>query len=1034
MKQKRKTAVFLALLLAAVFCLTGVEDQAEAANTNNVRYYYDQLSAEAKSVYDAMYEMYEQGILKTGTECYDLVAGGHMTQDELAACEGKYDSLLKAFGAARDAFYADYPDIFYVDFSALSITVEGNEQSGYGAYLGPKDEESTYFTKGFDGKEQVESAIKEQESKINRIATEAKKAETVKEQVIAAHDAVLKDTVYRLETNCSEGNTGHIRTSYGALVKGESLCEGYARAVKSVLDAMGVKSVLVQGYYQESDGSRNLHMWNYVQIDGTWYGVDATANDGMEDGAASDAYLLADSSVMRKHHVPDGVMSPGGFRFSYPVLAGGSGDASGVGTTDSEGYKIVFDQDGLRVGYRDGTEYEEDTGVFKVSYKGLGYQDAVEKEGVYILSRFYQYVPATGEDKPEKWGYSDPTPFIMPQLKDALVVANSNSRLVEFAVTKVAPKGPLYGDDKLTAEELNKNWEFQGTEEDFLVSTGQLDNPKGNYVPAPWPTRMVPGNTGFLTMGNTYSIAVTYDEQLEEYDGKKAGYELTVKDGWSAAANSKIEKFSWDGDRTITFDFTPSKMLADNYATYEFEITGLRGKGSLKAPHSFTYDVKKKISICTYRPQGYYFNVGAKPQLLEPGDLSCKGWVLASGEKLEDVVSNVTIVASKPVLSVSEPDKNENKEMLDKIKEEGDTVLQSATFNIDLLMCNKSIVSTGSSVRMSVGFPEGYGADTEGVVYKAYHFIKKGGKIVDVEEIDCVVTQYGLVIACKSFSPYAVVAVKDDKAVKDVRKVLLLNSEGGEIAGSDKICKLEKDKSKTVTLRAKDGYCISGINLSGKEIPVTNDAAMDVKLAFNDLSYDENILEVTFAEKKQESQTKPAASPETADGSGSSGKDSGGKGSSGGGSGSGSSSKTSDQKQENVGVPSVPAAEQAAPEQTAQSNKTPAVSEKKQKPVTASGDQGGSTKRKPEETAEEGEMMASAEEIGGETIKESVAETAPRSAEKLQDKEMMSAYESGKSGGNKGFWLIIAGILGFGLIEVVGIAIAHAKGKFSGKE
>ncbi len=103
--------------------------------------------------------------------------------------------------------------------------------------------------------------------------------------------------------------------------------------------------------------------------------------------------------------------------------------------------------------------------------------------------------------------------------------------------------------------------------------------------------------------------------------------------------------------------------------------------------------------------------------------------MLASGEKLEDVVSNVTIVASKPVLSVSEPDKNQKKEMLDKIKEEGDTVLQSATYNIDLMLCNKSIVSTGSSVRISVGFPEGYGADTEGVVYKAYHFIKKGDRL-----------------------------------------------------------------------------------------------------------------------------------------------------------------------------------------------------------------------------------------------------------------------------------------------------------------
>ena len=252
--------------------------------------------------------------------------------------------------------------------------------------------------------------------------------------------------------------------------------------------------------------------------------------------------------------------------------------------------------------------------------------------------------------------------------------------------------------------------------------------------------------------------------------------------------------------------------------------------------------------------------MAAKPELLEPGDLSCKGWELDSGEKLEDVVSNVTIVASKPVLKVSTPDEEQKKEMLDKIEEEGNTVLESATYNIDLLMCNKSIVTTGSSVRMSVGFPEGYGADTEGVTYKAYHFIKKNGKITDVEEIDCVVTQYGLVIACRSFSPYAVVAVKADQPVKDVKKVAVLNSEGGEVAG-DKICSLEKGKSRKVTLKAKDGYCISSINLSGKELAVTDSSSMNVELSYDGLSYDENIMEVIFkAEKKQENQTEQSSS------------------------------------------------------------------------------------------------------------------------------------------------------------------------------
>ena len=193
-------------------------------------------------------------------------------------------------------------------------------------------------------------------------------------------------------------------------------------------------------------------MWNYVQIDGKWYGLEATADDGMANGAGSDAYLLVDSAVMGKHHIPDGVMSGAGFRFTYPQLAASDSEEGGslggdenpdTGSTDSEGYKVVFEQDGLLVKYREGTEFEEETGVFKVSYKGMGYQEAVDKEGVYILSRFYQYMPGTGEYLQGNWGYSDPAPFMMPQLKDALVLANSNSKFIEFAVTKVPPKGPL---------------------------------------------------------------------------------------------------------------------------------------------------------------------------------------------------------------------------------------------------------------------------------------------------------------------------------------------------------------------------------------------------------------------------------------------------------------------------------------------------------------------------------------------------------------------------------------------------------------
>lgn len=869
MGRKRTLAVLLAVLLMIPFHLIGIGGSVQAANTNQMRYYYNQLGNEAKGIYDAMYAMYEKGIFKTGAQEYDLVGNNHITSEQLAAYGGKMDTVLSSFGAARDAFYADYPDVFYVDFSSLGISVSGNDVSGYKAFLGNyREGRNDYFVEGFRDAQQVESAVNEYNSTINEIAQGARNgSSSVREQVIYVNNAVIDRVEYRLDTNCSPGNSGHVRTAYGALVKHESLCEGYARAVKAVLDTLGIPCVLVQGYYRAPDGSNNLHMWNYVQIDGAWYGLDATANDGMKGSSQPDLYLLADSAVMGRNHTPDGVMSGAGFRFTYPQLSGG-GSTGGDGAveeeeTDSEGYKTVFSQKDLLVKYKEDISGDEEVGIFRVSYKGMGYQEAVEKENVYILARFYQYMPGLGECVAGRWGYADPKPFVVTQPEHALVIPNSNSKYIQFAVTSVEPQGPLYGAD-LTAEELERNWNFQGTEADFLVVTDKLENPKGNFVPAPFARYVTPNNTGFIICGKKYSVKAVYNETLEEYNGLKAGYKLEVKDGWSAAANSKIENFNWDGDRTITFDFTPSEMLADNYAAYMINLTGLRGKESLKVPDSFRFDAKKKISICAYRPQGIYLNLGAKPELVEPSDLSYNGWVTDKGEKVTDLVGKLALVASKeelqPKLEATSPSLEQTNQMNSLIENKlGDKIVKSATYKLRLMTCNQNIIQTGNSVRLHIGFPEGYGPDEEGITYKAYHFkTDSKGNITGVEEINCITTQYGLMLTCNSFSPFAVAAVEEDKDSAKIKKVMVTNSEGGEVsikeAKGDKIGKLSKEKLDgtnseiTVAIQAKDGYLLNKINLSGKgELKVTDEKSMELKVKYADVAGYDNILDVSFA-------------------------------------------------------------------------------------------------------------------------------------------------------------------------------------------
>ena len=70
MRRTRIFAVILALLLVLSYGMAGMGGSVSAANTNASRYYYSQLKGDAKAIYDAMYEMYVQGIFKTGTQEY----------------------------------------------------------------------------------------------------------------------------------------------------------------------------------------------------------------------------------------------------------------------------------------------------------------------------------------------------------------------------------------------------------------------------------------------------------------------------------------------------------------------------------------------------------------------------------------------------------------------------------------------------------------------------------------------------------------------------------------------------------------------------------------------------------------------------------------------------------------------------------------------------------------------------------------------------------------------------------------------------
>ncbi len=852
MRRKRTVSMLLAILLVLPLGIcsvggpayAGQETAAQTEAQGIGRYYYEQLPDEAKGLYDAMYKMYEQGIFKTGTGEYDLVANGHVTQEQLEGYSCGNMTLLSYMGAARDAFYADYPEIFYVDFSMLTLRV--TQKSGtYCASLGPGRKDN-YFAYGFSSQEDVEAAIAEYDGRMDEILKGAEKVtqddgKSIEQQKVKfAHDEIIWHTSYRMENTCTQGNGGNIRTAYGALVKGESLCEGYARATKAVLDRMGIPCVLVQGGYQSNEGSMEPHMWNYVKVDGQWYGLDTTMDDPKSplpsengvDGLERSDYLIVGGDVMGKRHVPDGIMSEANFEFAYPEIAG-------------QGllYDEVFNNNGLKVEYNEGgVEGGVNSGIYKISYNGMGAAKTIES-GKYMLMKETKYLPNTNKWKYGVWAYILPDVYKMEDTAEEVIISIPGSQYVEFAITSKAP-----GNYNTNEGGSLANLSFHGDPLLFDAYTEVLYNPSGTYTPPPYVRKATPSNTARIDIGKTHHITLLYDEELKLAEGAaEAGVQVSVsKQQNTALEHCKVEGVKWNGTDTVEFDFTPSEMWLDDSVNYIFEPTGLIGVDSEKTPKSIGYTAAHKKKVCAFRAQGYYFNFFGRPQLLESSDLSQKNleeWKTESGEGVTpDMVTGLTLVTTSP--SHAQTD-TMNGLIEDKAPE--DKVLKSETYNISLLTCNQNVIYLGASVRLSVGFPYGYGPDDEGVTFKAYHFRRdKYGEIVEVEEVPCVITRYGLVITCKSFSPFAIVAVEDDgKETEKEKSIIVSNSLGGKITGAEGVLTLNAGESKPLTVQAEQGYVIDSLVIGGKYQDITDRKSMTVEASYANLA-DGDIIEAQF--------------------------------------------------------------------------------------------------------------------------------------------------------------------------------------------
>ena len=92
----------------------------------------------------------------------------------------------------------------------------------------------------------------------------------------------------------------------GPLGQGVGVCEGIAKAVKILLDALGVWCVIVICGNNPEKGIKYRHTWNIVKINGTYYHLDATFDNSLGKDHENteiryDYFNLDDQQIFRDH-------------------------------------------------------------------------------------------------------------------------------------------------------------------------------------------------------------------------------------------------------------------------------------------------------------------------------------------------------------------------------------------------------------------------------------------------------------------------------------------------------------------------------------------------------------------------------------------------------------------------------------------------------------------------------------------------------------------------------------------------------------
>ena len=242
------------------------------------RYYYAQLNKQEQAVYKAFYN-------------------GLMAHEDVIPIPIKGQLSKEVFNKIFRAMTRDNPLIYYVNQSACNWATDA---FGHTAIC------PQYFY----SRETVRKYNRNIENAVNNLAAQLKLTEvTDYEKEIRVHDWFCKNVKYDFKGSDMD-EPARVVLSHnivGVFAKQKAQCEGIAKAVKVLLNAVDIKCIVATGD-ADANGSREHHAWNVVDIDGNSYHVDVTWDIGASKGRVSyDYFNVTDDMIGKTHKLEDKV-------------------------------------------------------------------------------------------------------------------------------------------------------------------------------------------------------------------------------------------------------------------------------------------------------------------------------------------------------------------------------------------------------------------------------------------------------------------------------------------------------------------------------------------------------------------------------------------------------------------------------------------------------------------------------------------------------------------------------------------------------